>query len=209
MADIPPQPSVSGVVTFSSHALYAPVPRPHPPQRLSPTSSQRTSLSPDRLLPVSSPPLSPNVGPASYSHQPTSSRLRAKFQGRRSYSEVGAFLRVYTTRRLRFHFYLPFTFPLLVAGVGPLGHPESSGSSDEGPRVHPPQAQVPAGRDARLWPNQSSAPDLLGGSGQASFGSRSWRRERRRRRRRGERRGQQSEQQPPSLSSGPGLPFGC
>ncbi|CAG01634.1 unnamed protein product, partial [Tetraodon nigroviridis] len=67
-----------------------PVPRSHPaPQRLSPTSSQRTSLSPDRLLPAASPPLSPSsAGPASYSHQPTSSRLRAKFQGRRSYSEV-------------------------------------------------------------------------------------------------------------------------
>ncbi|XP_029691906.1 TANK-binding kinase 1-binding protein 1 isoform X4 [Takifugu rubripes] len=66
-----------------------PVPRAHPaPQRLSPNSSQRASLSPDRLLPTTSPPLSPNAGPASYSHQPTSSRLRAKFQGRRSYSEV-------------------------------------------------------------------------------------------------------------------------
>ncbi|XP_028268026.1 TANK-binding kinase 1-binding protein 1-like [Parambassis ranga] len=61
---------------------------PPPPQRLSPTSPQRPSLSPDRLLPTPSPPLSPNDGPASYSHQPTSSRLRAKFQGRRSYSEV-------------------------------------------------------------------------------------------------------------------------
>lgn len=72
--------------------LSAPVPRAHPaPQRLSPTSSQRASLSPDRLLPATSPPLSPNAGPASYSHQPTSSRLRAKFQGRRSYSEVGSF----------------------------------------------------------------------------------------------------------------------
>ncbi|XP_039681479.1 TANK-binding kinase 1-binding protein 1-like isoform X1 [Perca fluviatilis] len=58
------------------------------PQHLSPTSSQRPSLSPDRLLPTPSPPLSPSDGPASYSHQPTCSRLRAKFQGRRSYSEV-------------------------------------------------------------------------------------------------------------------------
>ncbi|XP_054464217.1 TANK-binding kinase 1-binding protein 1-like [Anoplopoma fimbria] len=58
------------------------------PQRLSPTSPQRPSLSPDRLLPNPSPPLSPSGGPASYSHQPTCSRLRAKFQGRRSYSEV-------------------------------------------------------------------------------------------------------------------------
>ncbi|XP_032393168.1 TANK-binding kinase 1-binding protein 1 isoform X2 [Etheostoma spectabile] len=58
------------------------------PQRLSPTSSQRPSLSPDRHLPTPSPPLSPSNGPASYSHQPTCSRLRAKFQGRRSYSEV-------------------------------------------------------------------------------------------------------------------------
>ncbi|XP_034046641.1 TANK-binding kinase 1-binding protein 1-like isoform X2 [Thalassophryne amazonica] len=59
------------------------------PQRLSPTSPQRhPSLSPDRLLPTASPPVSPSNGPASYSHQPTSSRLRAKFQGRRSYSEV-------------------------------------------------------------------------------------------------------------------------
>ncbi|XP_029015250.1 TANK-binding kinase 1-binding protein 1-like [Betta splendens] len=49
-----------------------------PPQR----------LSSDRLLPSPSPPLSPVDGPASYCQQPTSSRLRAKFQGRRSYSEV-------------------------------------------------------------------------------------------------------------------------
>ncbi|XP_049416174.1 TANK-binding kinase 1-binding protein 1-like isoform X3 [Epinephelus fuscoguttatus] len=66
-----------------------PVSRPSPaPQRLSPTSPQHPSLSPDRLLPNPSPPLSPNNGPASYSQQPTCSRLRAKFQGRRSYSEV-------------------------------------------------------------------------------------------------------------------------
>ncbi|XP_068587661.1 TANK-binding kinase 1-binding protein 1-like isoform X1 [Cebidichthys violaceus] len=58
------------------------------PQRLSPTSPQRPSLSPDSLLPTPSPPLSPSGGPASYTHQPTCSRLRAKFQGRRSYSEV-------------------------------------------------------------------------------------------------------------------------
>lgn len=50
-------------------------------------------------------------------------------------------------------FLRPFTFPLLVAGSGPLSHPESSGSSDEGPGVHPPQAQVPAGGAAWLWPN--------------------------------------------------------
>lgn len=66
------------------------------------------------LLPATSPPLSPNAGPASYSHQPTSSRLRAKFQGRRSYSEVGSFLRVYTIRSLHFHFYLPLHFPSLL-----------------------------------------------------------------------------------------------
>ncbi|XP_047427572.1 TANK-binding kinase 1-binding protein 1-like isoform X3 [Mugil cephalus] len=71
------------------HVSQESVSRPPPaPQRLSPTSPQRPSLSPDRLLPTPSPPLSPNSGPASYSHQPTSSRLRAKFQGRRSYSEV-------------------------------------------------------------------------------------------------------------------------
>ncbi|XP_056143540.1 TANK-binding kinase 1-binding protein 1-like [Lampris incognitus] len=48
------------------------------------------SLTPDRLFPSPSPPASPVDGPtsASYSHRPTSSRLRAKFQGRRSYSEV-------------------------------------------------------------------------------------------------------------------------
>lgn len=87
-----PLPRVSGLLSDSVFPLYAPVPRPHPaPQRLSPTSSQRASLSPDRLLPAASPPLSPNAGPASYSHQPSSSRLRAKFQGRRSYSEVGSF----------------------------------------------------------------------------------------------------------------------
>ncbi|XP_044038614.1 TANK-binding kinase 1-binding protein 1-like isoform X3 [Siniperca chuatsi] len=63
--------------------------RPPPaPQLLSPTSPQRPSLTPERILPTPSPPLSPSDGPASYSHQPTSSRLRAKFQGRRSYSEV-------------------------------------------------------------------------------------------------------------------------
>lgn len=185
--------------------LSAPVPRAHPaPQRLSPTSSQRASLSPDRLLPATSPPLSPNAGPASYSHQPTSSRLRAKFQGRRSYSEVGSF----SGHSPLPSFPSPFTFPLLFAGVGPLSHPESSGSSDEGPRVHPAEAQVPAGGDSRLRPNQSSAPDLLSGSGQARVGPWSRRRERRRRRR-GEGWGQQSEQQPPPLSSGPGLPSGC
>ncbi|KAF3699575.1 TANK-binding kinase 1-binding protein 1 [Channa argus] len=71
------------------HVSQDPVSRPNPaPQLLSPTSPQRPSLSPDRLLPSPSPPLSPVDGPASYSHQPTSSRLRAKFQGRRSYSEV-------------------------------------------------------------------------------------------------------------------------
>nr|XP_046272426.1 TANK-binding kinase 1-binding protein 1-like isoform X2 [Scatophagus argus] len=71
------------------HVSQEPISRPPPaPQRLSPTSPRRSSLSPDRLLPATSPPLSPNDGPASYSHQPTSSRLRAKFQGRRSYSEV-------------------------------------------------------------------------------------------------------------------------
>ncbi|XP_021413229.2 TANK-binding kinase 1-binding protein 1 isoform X2 [Oncorhynchus mykiss] len=71
------------------------------PQRRSP-ASQRPS--PDRLHP--SPPLSPSsppsgpasysptglsyspTGPASYSCRPTSQRLRARFQGRRSYSEV-------------------------------------------------------------------------------------------------------------------------
>lgn len=187
---------------FSS--LHAPVPRPHPaPRRLSPTSSQRTSLSPDRLLPAASPPLSPNGGPASYSHQPTSSRLRAKFQGRRSYSEVGLHY-VQTPAP----FPRAFTFALLRAGFGPLGRPESSGSPDEGPRVHPPKAQVPAGGDAWLRPKQSSAPDLSSGAGEAGLGSRRRGRERRRRGRRAGRR-QQSEQQSPSLSSGPGFPSGC
>ncbi|XP_024288740.1 TANK-binding kinase 1-binding protein 1 isoform X1 [Oncorhynchus tshawytscha] len=75
------------------------------PQRRSP-ASQRPS--PDRLHPhpSPSPPLSPSsspscpasysptglsyspTGPASYSCRPTSQRLRARFQGRRSYSEV-------------------------------------------------------------------------------------------------------------------------
>ncbi|XP_077391841.1 TANK-binding kinase 1-binding protein 1-like isoform X2 [Festucalex cinctus] len=59
---------------------------PSAPQRLSPPSPQCTSLTPERLLPSPPPPL--HNGPASYSHQPTSSNLRAKFQGRRSYSEV-------------------------------------------------------------------------------------------------------------------------
>ncbi|XP_006805077.1 TANK-binding kinase 1-binding protein 1-like isoform X1 [Neolamprologus brichardi] len=58
------------------------------PQHLSPTSSQRASLSPDRLLPTPPSPMSSTEGSISYSHQQTSSRLRAKFQGRRSYSEV-------------------------------------------------------------------------------------------------------------------------
>ncbi|XP_074511212.1 TANK-binding kinase 1-binding protein 1-like isoform X1 [Sebastes fasciatus] len=71
------------------HVSQEPAPRPTPtPQHLSPTSPQRPSLSPDRLLPTPSPPLSTSDGPASYSHQPSCSRLRAKFQGRRSYSEV-------------------------------------------------------------------------------------------------------------------------
>ncbi|XP_069578109.1 TANK-binding kinase 1-binding protein 1-like isoform X2 [Brachyistius frenatus] len=61
---------------------------PTAPQFNSPTSPQHPSLSPDRLLPTPSPPLSASDGPASYSHQSTSNRLRAKFQGRRSYSEV-------------------------------------------------------------------------------------------------------------------------
>nr|XP_020464010.1 TANK-binding kinase 1-binding protein 1-like [Monopterus albus] len=66
----------------------SPVSRPPPPpQRLSPTSPQRPSLSPDRLLSTPSSP-STSDSPTSYAHQPTSSRLRAKFQGRRSYSEV-------------------------------------------------------------------------------------------------------------------------
>lgn len=196
----------SQVMLFPSRSLCAPVPRVHPaPQRLSPNSSQRASLSPDRLLPSTSPPLSPNAGPASYSHQPTSSRLRAKFQGRRSYSEVGSLH--YLHRRL-LPFLLPFACPALISGIRPLSCPESSSSPDEGSCVHPPEAQVPAGGDARLWPNQSTAPDLFSGFGQASFSSWSWRRDRRRQRGR-ERRGQQSEQQPPSLSSGPGFPAGC
>ncbi|XP_053300307.1 TANK-binding kinase 1-binding protein 1 [Pleuronectes platessa] len=61
---------------------------PATPQRLSPTSPQRPSLSPERRLPTPSPPLSLCDSPASHFQQPTSSRLRAKFQGRRSYSEV-------------------------------------------------------------------------------------------------------------------------
>lgn len=81
------------LVANAALCLCPPVPRPPPvPQRLSPTASQCASLSPDRLLPTTSPPLTPlSDGPASYSNQPTSSRLRAKFQGRRSYSEVRRF----------------------------------------------------------------------------------------------------------------------
>ncbi|XP_029363965.1 TANK-binding kinase 1-binding protein 1-like [Echeneis naucrates] len=71
------------------HISQEPASRPPPaPQRLSPTSPHCPSLSPDRLLPNPSPPLSLCENPISSSHQPTSSRLRAKFQGRRSYSEV-------------------------------------------------------------------------------------------------------------------------
>lgn len=74
---------------ISNFSLPPAVSRPPPAtQRLSPTSPQQPSHSSDRLLPTSSPPLSPSDGPASYSHKPTSSHLRAKFQGRRSYSEV-------------------------------------------------------------------------------------------------------------------------
>ncbi|XP_047184105.1 TANK-binding kinase 1-binding protein 1-like [Scophthalmus maximus] len=73
----------------SGNRLHFAISRPPPTsQHLSPTSPQCPSLSPDRLLPTPSPPLSLCDGPASYSQQPTSSRLRAKFQGRRSYSEV-------------------------------------------------------------------------------------------------------------------------
>ncbi|XP_028310223.1 TANK-binding kinase 1-binding protein 1-like [Gouania willdenowi] len=61
---------------------------PTTPQHLSPTSPQRPSRSPDRLLATPSPPLTPSNGPASYTHQPISSRLRAKFRSHRSYSEV-------------------------------------------------------------------------------------------------------------------------
>lgn len=79
----------TSVYSSLSLSLFPTVSRPPPgPQRLSPPSPQRPSLSPDRLLSTPSPPLSLCDGPASYSHQPTSSRLRAKFQGRRSYSEV-------------------------------------------------------------------------------------------------------------------------
>ncbi|XP_030649906.1 TANK-binding kinase 1-binding protein 1-like [Chanos chanos] len=60
------------------------VPRHSPaPQRRSPSSPRP---SPDRLRPSS--PLSPPSGPASYSSRPSSHRLRARFQGRRSYSEM-------------------------------------------------------------------------------------------------------------------------
>ncbi|XP_061557301.1 TANK-binding kinase 1-binding protein 1-like isoform X2 [Phycodurus eques] len=59
---------------------------PSAPQCLSPTPPQCSSLILERLLP--SPPLPLQNGPASYSHQQTSRNLRAKFQGRRSYSEV-------------------------------------------------------------------------------------------------------------------------
>lgn len=136
-----------------SFSLLPQVSRPPPaPQRLSPTSPQRPSLSPDRLLPTTSPPLSPNDGPASYSHQPTSSRLRAKFQGRRSYSEV----------RLDFWYNSVWRFDMLVnilsnitiklriyimtvvltsrffPGIWPVSHPETIGSPDERSSIHPP-----------------------------------------------------------------------
>lgn len=114
----------------------------------------------------------------------------------------------YLHRRL-LPFLHPFACPALISGSRPLSCPESSSSPDEGSCVHPPEAQVPAGGDARLWPNQSTAPDVFSGFGQASFSSWGWRRERRRRQRGRERRGQQSEQQPPSLSSGPGFSAGC
>lgn len=87
-------------------SFLPPVSRPTPPpQHLSPTSSKRSSLSSDRLLPGASPPLSPVGGPASYSQQPSSSRLRARFQGRRSYSEVR--LRRFTAKHI---FVPPLTF---------------------------------------------------------------------------------------------------
>ncbi|XP_067089561.1 TANK-binding kinase 1-binding protein 1-like [Osmerus mordax] len=75
------------ILSKVSQEQIPPVLRHSPaPQRRSPTS-QRPS--PDRLRPSPSPPLSPNsTGPASYSCRPASHRLRARFQGRRSYSEV-------------------------------------------------------------------------------------------------------------------------
>lgn len=170
-------------------------------QHLSP---QRPSLSPDRLLPTASPPLSQSDGPASYSHQPTSSRLRAKFQGRRSYSEVmPATLSLYP---LVYNISESFNLFTCFPGIRPVSHPETPRTPDEGPSVHPAQAQAPAGGDAGVRPVHGPAPGLLGGSGQTRLRSRSRRGERRGR---GESRGQQPEQQPSSLRSGPGLPSGC
>ncbi|XP_056257531.1 TANK-binding kinase 1-binding protein 1-like isoform X2 [Seriola aureovittata] len=69
------------------HISQEPVSRPTTaPHRLSTTSPKCPSFSPDKFLPTPSPSLSLCDG--SNCHQPTSSRLRAKFQGRRSYSEV-------------------------------------------------------------------------------------------------------------------------
>lgn len=176
---------------------------PRPPRSEPP--SPPTGCSPPPLLPcpqMPAPPPTPTSRPAAVcvrSSRAVGATLRSAL-----FSKAPRYLE--TPRSPVFR--PPFTFPLLVAGVGPLSHPESSGPSDEGPRVHPAEAQVPAGGDSRLWPNQSSAPDLLSGSGQARVGPWSRRRERRRRRR-GEGWGQQSEQQSPPLSSGPGLPSGC
>ncbi|KAI4821739.1 hypothetical protein KUCAC02_007324 [Chaenocephalus aceratus] len=102
-----------------------PLNRPSPaPQRLSPTSPQR----PHSPLTGSTPPLPSSLPirrPRLLLHQPTCSRLRAKFQGRRSYSEVSD--------------------PSGLRGPG---------LADEGSGVNTPKAQDPPGGEAELWQNK-------------------------------------------------------
>ncbi|XP_028840967.1 TANK-binding kinase 1-binding protein 1-like isoform X2 [Denticeps clupeoides] len=74
----------SKILRHVSQEPKSPVVRHSPASQRHSPASQRPS--PDRLR--LSPPISPPDGPASYAGRPASSRLRARFQGRRSYSEM-------------------------------------------------------------------------------------------------------------------------
>lgn len=183
------------------------------PQHLSPTSSQRASLSPDRLLPTPPSPMSSTEGSISYSHQQTSSRLRAKFQGRRSYSEVRLHVLVeHENDNYIVKYFYVFYFVLILAscfqGIWHISQPKAPSSSVKVPSIYASQTQARPWGHAGLQSNQKSALYLTGGFGQTSISSWSWSGERRRK---GRRKvwWQQPEQQSLSLCSRPGLSCGC
>lgn len=183
------------------------------PQHLSPTSSQRASHSPDRLLPTPLSPMSSTEGPTSYSHQQTSSRLRAKFQGRRSYSEVRLHILVeHENDNYIVKYFYVFYFVLIFAsrfqGIWHISQPKAPSSPVKGPSIYASQTQARPWGHAGLQPNQKSALYLTRGFGQTSISSRSWSGERRRK---GHRKvcWQRPEQQSSSLCSWPGLSCGC